>query len=100
MRPAAFGEGLARFRRTLIDALEHLGVVGFGDHFHGAGEIDGALLHHLLHAGMGRIGGPEDVLALEFLVDCVLFSDLHGAHEGLGFSVPQRHFLADATDLA
>ena len=44
---------------------------------------------------MRRVRRPEHLLALVLLVDRVLLGDLHGAHDGFGLDIPQRHLVAD-----
>ena len=48
---------------------------------------------------MFRVVGAEHLLALVRLVDGVFLGHLHGAHEGLGLHIPERHFLSDRNGL-
>ncbi len=92
--PSAFFKDPARLGRPLVDAGEHLRVVGLRQHTHRAGQVDRPLLHHLLDAGMRRVGGAEDLAAFVVLVDRVLLLDAHRAHHGLCFRVIQRHLFS------
>ncbi len=94
-RPAVFEKQGSRLRGTDVEIRELPGIAALGQASHTSGEVDLALLHDLVHTGVGSIGGAVDVFALECLVGRVFFHDLHDGQDFPACPVDQRHFLLD-----
>ena len=61
--------GYMKFRKNILKIISCSLTIGTGN----SAGVEGPI---------AQVGGAEDVLALEGLVDRVLLLDLHGAHDG------------------
>jgi len=107
--PSAFFENLAGFGRAVINAGVFCRIFTFAEYLDRAGEVDRALFHDHLDAGMiilgdlpELIGGGgafthEDFFAFPGLVGIghrEFFGDFHGGHDLFAFGIEQGDFVA------
>ena len=95
LRPAAPFELGARFLGPQIETLVFCRILTLRKRNDGAADVDFALPHHLLHAGMLGIGGAKHVLAFELAIDGVFLPHRELAEHLAGLGIGERDLLAD-----
>jgi hypothetical protein len=108
--PPALFENLAGLGRPHVDAGVFLRILALAQDLHGAGQVDGLLIHDHLNARVvlfgdlpelfGRLGAfaHEDFFALVLFLGrahVILLGDLHGGHDFLALGVVQGDFFPD-----
>ena len=94
LRPAERGEQRPCFGRRLEERPVFLGEPARRQHADRAGEIDLALLHHQLDAGMRGVGRAKHACAFMRLVDRVFLGDEHRRQQFAAVRIDERDVIA------